>query len=253
MVAALCAASLVGLVGRPGVVVRRPDLRVLTGFVVAVAGVVAVRELDLHGGSAALVAMVAAAGAAVLQHLRRRRGRLLAERRSASVLATCDGLAADLQAGLPPVAALTAAAVDWPEFRTVADAAGLGADVPTALRTLAARPGAEPLRLVAGAWVVAHRSGAGLAASIGLAARTVREDRATARVVETELASALATARLLAVLPVGVLLIGRGAGGDPVGFLLGSTPGLLCLGCGLALEWSGLLWLERIADGIRRA
>jgi tight adherence protein B len=167
------------------------------------------------------------------------------------VLALCETLAAELQAGAAPVVALTAAVADWPESRGLADAARLGADVPGAMRDLAELPGAGQLRLVAAAWVVAHRSGAGLAAAVGLAVRTIREDRASAQVVATELASAKATARLLAVLPVGVLLVGRGAGGDPVGFLLGTTPGLVCLTLGLGLAWAGLLWMQRIAEGIR--
>jgi tight adherence protein B len=48
-------------------------------------------------------------------------------------------------------------------------------------------------------------------------------------------------------LPIGVLLIGRGAGGDPVGFLLHTVPGTTCLVLGLLLAWCGLLWIERIA------
>jgi tight adherence protein B len=57
---------------------------------------------------------------------------------------------------------------------------------------------------------------------------------------------------MLAVLPVGVLLLGAGVGGDPIGFLTGTTPGLVCLALGLALSFSGLLWLERIADRVLR-
>ncbi len=63
---------------------------------------------------------------------------------------------------------------------------------------------------------------------------------------------AYATARLLAVLPFGVLLLGSGIGGDPVGFLAGSTAGLVCLALGIGLSFSGLLWLERIAGRVLR-
>ena len=72
----------------------------------------------------------------------------------------------------------------------------------------------------------------------------------TARLVASELAAAHATARMLAVLPLGVLLLGTGIGGDPVGFLTGSTAGLVCFAVGLGLSFAGLLWLERIADGV---
>jgi len=203
--------------------------------------------------SPVLVVLAVGGGLATLRQVRRRRAGLVESRRGEAVLALCESLAADLEAGSAPTAALTSAVAEWPEFRGLADAVRLGADVPGAMRSLADLPGADQLRLVAAAWVVAHRSGAGLAAAVGLAARTIREDRAAAQVVATELASANATARLLAVLPVGVLLIGRGTGGDPVGFLLGTTPGLVCLGTGLGLAFAGLVWMQRIADGIRRA
>jgi tight adherence protein B len=126
----------------------------------------------------------------------------------------------------------------------------LGRDVPGALRELAELPGAVGLRSVAAAWVVSHRSGAGLAGAVELAADAMREDRMTARVVQTELAAARATAKLLAALPFGVLLLGKGAGGDPFGFLLGTNAGVVCLGLGLGLMWGGIAWIERIARGV---
>jgi tight adherence protein B len=70
--------------------------------------------------------------------------------------------------------------------------------------------------------------------------------------VAAELAAAYATARLLAVLPLGVLLLGSGIGGDPVGFLTGSTAGLVCLAVGIGLSFGGLLWLDRIAGRVLR-
>lgn len=203
--------------------------------------------------SPVLVLLAAGGGAAVARELHRRRVRLVENRRGEAVLALCETLAAELEAGSAPATALTSAVEEWPEFRGLADAVRWGADVPGALRAGAEMPGAGQLRVVAAAWVVAHRSGAGLAAALTLAARQIREDRVAAQVVATELASATATARLLAALPAGVLLIGRGAGGDPAGFLLGTTPGLICLGSGLGLVWAGLFWMQRIADGIRRA
>lgn len=203
--------------------------------------------------SPVLVVVTVLVAGVLVREVRRRRDLQVERLRAESVLGFCEMLAADLRAGSAATAALVCAVEEWPDLRVVADAAVLGADVPGALRVLADRPGAEQLRLVAAAWVVAHRSGAGLAAAVDLAACTIREDRASARVVATELAAATATARLLAALPVGVLLIGHGAGGDPVGFLLGTTPGSLCLVAGLSLGAAGLFWMERIADGVRRA
>ena len=59
-------------------------------------------------------------------------------------------------------------------------------------------------------------------------------------------------ARMLAVLPVGVLVMGSGVGGDPFHFLLSTPGGLGCLALGLLLSWLGMVWLERIADGVLR-
>lgn len=202
-------------------------------------------------GSRVVLALVAVAVlAAGSRELQRRRRAAAADRRADLVVALCEGLAADLRAGQPPGAAVVAAAEDWPELAPVAAAARLGADVPKALRELSGRAGAAQLRVLAAAWQVGHRSGAGLARTLTAAAEHLRAERATARIVATELAAAQATARLLAVLPVGVLLLGSGIGGDPLGFLLDTTPGLVCLCAGLALEYAGLTWLAHIADQV---
>jgi tight adherence protein B len=197
-----------------------------------------------------LLAIVLASLADLARRFRRRRRRESARRRAVLLLETCESLAADLRSGLPPLSALRAAAADWTEFGRVARAAELGADVPEAMRLLAAAPGAGQARVLAAAWQVAHRSGAGLASALDLAAGMLREERAIAAVVETELAGARSTAVLLAVLPLGVLVLGAGAGGDPFGFLVATGPGLCCLAVGLLLAHLGLAWLDAIADGV---
>jgi tight adherence protein B len=159
-------------------------------------------------------------------------------------------MAADLAAGQPALAALRRAAAGWPELGPAATAGELDADVPEALRGLAALPGAGQLRSVAAAWQVAHRSGGGLAGALARTAETLRDDRRTLRMVSTELAAARATARMMAALPVLVLLLGVGLGGDPVGFLLHSPAGLGCLVGGLLLTYAGTAWLDRIADSV---
>jgi tight adherence protein B len=204
--------------------------------------------LDAH--QFALASMLALVGLAIGRLVRRRRLARAADRTADQVLAVCDALASDLAAGQPPLISLRRAALEWPDFAPVAVAGQMGADVPGRLRELGRRPGAGQLRTLAATWQVAHDTGSGLAAAIGQAADAIRADRRTARLVAAELASAHATARMLAVLPVGVLLLGTGIGGDPVGFLTGSTAGLICLAVGLGLSFAGLLWLERIADRV---
>ncbi len=178
---------------------------------------------------------------------RRRRRQRAAD--TTAVLEVCDLLAAELTVGRPPGVALEAAARQWLPLLVVVEAFTLGADVPSALRSLAAeRPGAVDLALVAGAWQVAHHSGHGLATALARTSRGIRARRRTRRLVDSELASARATARLVALLPVVVLLMGSGAGSHPWVFLVTTPFGLGCLGAGLSLIGLGLWWIERLAD-----
>ncbi len=231
--------------GRPPRGAVRPALGL-----VGVATVVLVLWSWLSTHRFVLVVMLGVLALGVGRLLQRRRAATAAEARSEQVLAVCDAMASDLAAGQPPLRSLHRAAAQWPEFSPVSVAGEMGADVPAVLRELSLHPGARQLRTLAATWQVAHDTGSGLAAAIGQAAEAIREDRRTARLVRSELAAAHATARMLAVLPFGVLLLGSGVGGDPVGFLVGTTAGLVCLGLGLGLSFAGLLWLESIADRV---
>jgi tight adherence protein B len=167
--------------------------------------------------------------------------------RAAEVTEVCLALVGELRAGQPPPSALGSAAGAFPSLLGPAAArARLGGDVPDALRTAAAAPGAGALVAVAAAWEVCERCGAGLADTLARVADSLRAEEAVRREVAGQLASVRATTRLLAVLPVITLLALSGGGGRPLAFLLAHPVGLTCLVVGASLTSAGLLWVERL-------
>lgn len=216
------------------------------------AGAAGVLPFLVSGRRLVLALIITLSVVGVVSVVARARRRATAERRADRVHAFCLGLAGDLRAGEPPLRALDRAAVEWPEVAPVATAARIGADVPASLRALARLVGAEQLTVVAAAWQVAERSGSGLADAVDQAARSITERRTTRRLVRGDLASAHATARMMAALPFVMLLLGGGLGTDPVGFLTDTPVGLACLGTGLALSYLGVRWLDRITEGVLR-
>jgi tight adherence protein B len=70
--------------------------------------------------------------------------------------------------------------------------------------------------------------------------------------LEAQLAGPRATARMLATLPLIGLAMGMLMGADPLQWLLGTAPGLLCLLGGALLTVAGMAWTGRIATAVER-
>ncbi|MFG1998409.1 type II secretion system F family protein [Spirillospora sp. NPDC048911] len=115
------------------------------------------------------------------------------------------------------------------------------------LERLAARPGAEGLRLLAACWRIGAERGGTLAAVLDGLASALRDEEAQRQDVAAQLAGPRATARLLAGLPLLGLGMAAAMGANPLAFLFGTGPGVCFLTVGLALDAVGLGWTQRLA------
>ena len=96
------------------------------------------------------------------------------------------------------------------------------------------------------AWRVGEESGAAFAPILDRVADSLRMQEKVGREAAIQLATARSTSRLLSVLPVAGILLGKSIGGDPVAFLVGTHVGWGCLVIGIILEVTGLLWTRRL-------
>lgn len=179
-----------------------------------------------------------------------RRRRVEATRRALTVEAAL-ALVAALRAGRTVEEALTEAATAAPDLLGEAAAnARLGGDVPAALRSAAAVPGAEALAALALGWQVGADTGAPLADTVTRVVDSVRAADAVRQEAAIELGSVRATARLLAALPAVTVLLGTGMGGRPLTVLTGTGYGVACLIGGGMLAAAGLVWVDRLARSV---
>lgn len=191
-------------------------------------------------------------GLFALMQLRSERRRRDARARRLAVAEMVGLLAAELRGGILPQRALAELAPDFSFLTVAARAAEIGGDVAAALRAESEMPGAELLGDLAGAWFVAERSGASLARVLDRLEATTREDQEIEREVQSGIAPARATGRLMAVLPLVGLSLGSGMGADPIALLTGTVVGALCLAAGSAFACTGVAWVNRIASSAER-
>ncbi|MDT7547793.1 MAG: tight adherence protein [Actinomycetota bacterium] len=227
---------------------RGPIARPPSGLVLTTLGALLV--LVLGGPLVALLAV-----AATLLARRVSVGRRLAadrHRERTRAVEALSLLGTDLRAGRDPADALLAAAgvatgASAAALAAAAAQARLGGDVVGALRVEgSAVP--DALAGLAACWQVCSSAGSGLAAGVDRLEEGLRAAEAQRRAVETELAAPRATARLLAVLPVGGLWLAAALGAHPIQVLLHTPLGIGCLLVGLALDGLGLAWTGRIVS-----
>ncbi|WKK70820.1 type II secretion system F family protein [Rathayibacter oskolensis] len=96
---------------------------------------------------------------------------------------------------------------------------------------------------------VASDSGAPIAAALGELAESLRELARARRDIDVALAGPAATGRVVSALPLVALGFGSLLGFDVAGVLIGTAPGLACLGGGGVLMLAAQLWTGRLVRG----
>jgi tight adherence protein B len=211
-----------------------PGLIIIGGFLGMAPGAVL--------ASAAL--LIASTAAGLVGQYRRRRS---ASRARADVAQACTVLASYLRVGQVPSAALAIAAADCEVLRKGHQAHTLGGDVVQVWRQQARRPGHGGLLELARAWQVSMETGAPMSSTLNQVAASVSADQQLTQVVDSELAAARATSKVMAALPPCGIGIGYLLGGDPARWLLSGPAGWACLLVGTLLACAGVLWIEALA------
>jgi len=189
-------------------------------------------------------------GGTVAWIVEKRRRRRQATRAAEQVAQGARLLASLLRAGQIPSAALAEAARDCPVLERAAGAAALGGDAGEALTDAAGQAGRGQLALVAAAWRLSERSGAPMAETLARVAESLRHGRALGALIDAELAAARASGHIMAGLPFAAVGLGVAVGADPLDFLFHGTAGPVLVLVASVLTAAGVLWTERLADGV---
>lgn len=206
--------------------------------------------ISVGGGSGcALTVSLGVPAATLVWAVRAQRRRRLAGLRRDEVVRSCQILAGLLRVGHVPASSLAAACLDAPLLAEPAAVHGIGGDVGPVLRRMGSIPGQEGLVELANAWEVSERTGASMMATLDALAERLVADTSLRNIVRAELSAPRATGRILGALPLVGLALGYSLGGDPLGYLIGSTIGQVCLVAGVVLGCLGVVWTERIANG----
>jgi tight adherence protein B len=225
---------------------RRPSWTYVAIVIILLASIIAAGYVASARG-AVLAGAAVAVGVTIVRlviQYRRRRSTLRAR---ADVAQACTVLASYLRVGQVPSAALAIAAADCQVLREGHQARTLGGEVVEMWRQQSRRAGHFGLLELARAWQVSVETGAPMSATLDQVAASMAADQALTRVVNSELAAARATGKVMAALPGCGVGIGYLLGGDPARWLLAGPTGWACLLGGVLLACAGVLWIEALA------
>ncbi|MBP2437479.1 type II secretion system F family protein [Microbacterium amylolyticum] len=164
--------------------------------------------------------------------------------------ATVLPLAVLLEAGANPATAWRDLAVHGDEAaKHIVDKIDAGTSVAQAIASR--REHAQEWGDVAAAWEVSETVGAPLADALRAIASSLRDAGELRDDTRVALAEPMASARLMAWLPVLGIVVGIGLGLDPLGVLFASPIGALCLITGLALMVGARVWTARLVRAAR--
>jgi tight adherence protein B len=224
--------------------------RLAAGRGAVIVGIAAVLGIAVLTGPVPGVVVVVA-GLVVVRRQKQARRRKLARSTRVADLAALRALAAELDSGLSPADALRIAAGSTSpadglgaRMLAAADADASGADGSLALRGGSA-PGSSQAALAA-AWSLCQRTGSSLAGPVKRIAEGAAAQLRVEREAEAGLASAHASARLLAVLPFAGVALAQLSGAGAAQVLLTTGLGQACLAIGTGLDLAGLAWLDRL-------
>jgi tight adherence protein B len=182
-----------------------------------------------------------------LSSWRRRRVRTSEAR---TVGALTAALASELRSGQTPDGAVHAVLSGW--SGSLPGRYVPSADVVTLLNRWSHVPGWGGMAAVAICWRVADSTGAGLADALDRIGEAMRHEHEVATEVDGQLASVRATAAVLATLPAVAVAMGHVLGAKPIEVLLGTAVGAACLAAGAALAVAGWWWLTHQVESVRK-
>jgi tight adherence protein B len=190
---------------------------------------------------------------AVAARIRRRRR---AQECRRETIAFAHAAAGEIRAGRTAAEALAAAAGQLPQLRAVlasaVHAVRAGAPLETALLDAVAGGGAvadvgrQRVAVVAAVWGLGAETGARVADTLEAVAAAFAAEDEHAEEMDAAAAGPRATVLLLAVLPLGGLLVGSAMGTSPLQVLLHTRLGTLLMGAAAVLDLVGVVWMRRL-------